>query len=66
MLLMCLNVDWEWFQGVKIEKFDLGLFSWKSRNLKEILEKILKVWVWFKLDCVGNEFRLMIQVFKNF
>ena len=37
----------------------------KTENLASIFGKIPKVWVWFQLDCVGNEFRLMIQVFKK-
>ena len=54
------------FKVLKWKESDLGLGLEKSENWKEILEKILKVWVWFQLNCVGNEFRLMIQIFKNF
>ena len=53
------------FKVLKWKESDLGLVLKKSENWKEILEKFLKVWVWFQLDCVGNEFRLMIQVLKK-
>ena len=54
------------FKVLKWKESDLGLVLEKSENWKEILEKILKVWVEFQLDCVGNEFRLLIQIFKKF
>ena len=53
-----------WFRNGK--KIGLRKGSWKIRNPRWNFKKNSKVWIWFKLVCGGNDFRIMIHVLENF
>ena len=44
----------------------LVLFGAKFEILGEIFGTNSKVWVWYQLDCGGNDFSIMIHVLENF